>query len=105
MLLNGTTRKITSQEGGRLSFIRPLMTGALPLMKSVTPSAGMSAIQQKIYGSGRTALIISNEETEGIIKIVKSLEESGLLIKGISETTKNEVKERKGGFVIRNINC
>ena len=105
MLLNGTTRKITSQEGGRLSFIRPLMTGALPLMKSVTPSAGMSAIQQKIYGSGRTALIISNEETEGIIKIVKSLEESGLLIKGISETTKNEAKERKGGFVIRNINC
>ena len=33
-----------------------------------------------------------------IIKIVKSLEESGLLIQGISETIKNEAKEQKGGF-------
>ena len=36
---------------------------------------------------------------EYIIKIVKSLEESGLLIKGISETIKNEAKEQKGGFL------
>ena len=33
------------------------------------------------------------------MKIVKSLEESGLLIKGISETIKNEAKEQKGGFL------
>ena len=45
-----------------------------------------------------TTLIISNEEMNNIIKIVKSLEESGLLIKGISETIKNEAKEHKGGF-------
>ena len=34
-----------------------------------------------------------------ILKIVKSLEESGLLIKGVSETIKNEAKEEKGGFL------
>ena len=48
---------------------------------------------KKIYGSGTTALIIWNEEMKDIMKIVKSLEESGLLIKGISETIKNEAKE------------
>ena len=85
------------------------MTAGLPLMKNVlTPlaknillpfglSAGMSAadaaIQKEIYGSGTTALIISNEEMEDIMKIVKSLEELGLLIKGISEKIKNETKE------------
>ena len=36
---------------------------------------------------------------ENIIKIVKLLEESRLLVKGISETTKNETKEQKGGFL------
>ena len=46
-----------------------------------------------------TALTISNEEIEDIMKIVKSLEESGLLIKGNSATTKNEAKEIKGGFL------
>ena len=91
------------------------MTAGLRLMKSVlTPlaknvllpsglSAGMSAtdaaIQKKIYGSGTTALIISNEEMKDIIKIVKSREESGSLIKGISETIKNETKEQKRGFI------
>ena len=62
-----------------------------------------AAIQNKIYESGHrsnlasrtTALIISNEEMEDIMKIIKSLEESGLLIKGISETNKNEAKEQK----------
>ena len=48
-------------------------------------SAGMSAadatIQKKIYKSRTTALITSNEEMEDIIKIVKSIEESGLLMK------------------------
>ena len=53
-------------------------------------------IQKKIYGSG--TLIISSEEMEDIIKIVKSLEESWLLIKGVSESIKNDPKEQKGGF-------
>ena len=67
-LLKGATRKITSQEGGFLNFLRPLMTAGLSLMKSVfTPLAksvllplGLSeaAVQKKIYGSETTALII-----------------------------------------------
>ena len=57
------------------------------------------AIQKKIYASGATALIISNEEIEDIIKMVKSLDKSGLLIKVISETTKNEAKGPKAGFL------
>ena len=39
-----------------------------------------------------TTLIISNNEVEDIIKIVKSLEDSGLLLKGVTETVQNEVK-------------
>ena len=54
---------------------------------------------KKNYGSRTTALIISNEEMENAMKIVKSLEESGLLIKGFSETIKNEAKKQKGGFL------
>ena len=36
---------------------------------------------------------------EDIIKIVKSLEDSGLLLKGVDETVQNEAKEQKGGFL------
>ena len=51
-------------------------------------------------GSGNTTtLIISNDEIDDIIKIVKSLEDSGLLLKGVNETVQNEVKEQKGGFL------
>ena len=46
-----------------------------------------------------TALIISNEEMIDTMKIIKSHEESGLLIKGVSETTKNEAKEQRDGFL------
>ena len=54
---------------------------------------------KKILGFGKTTLIISNDEMEDIIKIVKSLEDSGLLLKGVSETIQNEAKEQKGGFL------
>ena len=86
------------------------MTAGLPLMKSVLMplaksvllplglsegiSAADAAIQETIYGSGTTALIISNEEIEDIMKIVKSLDKSGLLIKGNSEIIKNEAKQQ-----------
>ena len=46
-----------------------------------------------------TTLIISNEEMNDIKKIIKALEKSGLLVKSISEITKNEAKEQKGGFL------
>ena len=61
-------------------------------------SATDAAIQEKIYGSGITALIISNKEMEDIMKIVKSLKESGLLLKGISEIIKNEAEEQMTDF-------
>ena len=52
-----------------------------------------------MLGSGMTTLIISNEEMTDIMKIVKSLEESDSLIKGVSKTIKNEAKEQKQGFL------
>ena len=52
-----------------------------------------------MFGSNTITLIISNEEMNDIMKMLKSLEESGLLIKGVSEAIKNEAKEQKGGFL------
>ena len=55
---------------------------------------------KKILGSGNnTTLIISIIYIEDLIKIVKSLEYSGLLLKGVTESVQNEVKEQKGGFL------
>ena len=86
------------------------MSAGLPLMKNVlTPlaksvllllglttavSATDAAIQKKTFESSMTSLMISNEEMEDIMKIVKFLEEPGLC-----ETIKNEAKEQKGGFL------
>ena len=56
-------------------------------------------IHKNILGSTNTTVIISNNEIEDIIKIVKSLEDSSLLWKGSTETVQNEVKEQKGGFL------
>ena len=55
-------------------------------------SATDDAINKKILGSGTTAFIISDDEMNDILKIVKSLEDSGVLLKGVSETVKNEAK-------------
>ena len=52
-----------------------------------------------MFGSDNATLIISNEEINDIMKIVKSIEKSSLLIKGVSKTIKNEAKEQKGGFI------
>ena len=52
-----------------------------------------------MFRSGFTTLIISNEEMNDIMKIVKSLEDSGLLIKEVNKAIKNEAKEQKGGFI------
>ena len=54
---------------------------------------------KKVLGSGNTTLIISNDEILDIIKMIKSLEDSGLLLKGITETVQNEIKEQKGVFL------
>ena len=54
---------------------------------------------QKIHGSGNTTLIISNEEMNDIIKIIQALDDSNILLKGVTKTIKNETKEQKGGFL------
>ena len=85
----------------------PLMKLAIPLAKNVLAPLGISVaasaidagIQKKIHGSGTTTLIISNEEMNDIMKIVQALEDSNILLKGVTETIKNETKEQKGGFL------
>ena len=79
----------------------------IPLELTVAVRAADAGIQKKILGLGNhhsssashTTLIMSNNELEGIIKIVKLRENSGLLLKGVTETVQNEVKEQKGGFL------
>ena len=62
-------------------------------------SATDATINKKVFGSGNhTTLVISNYDMQDILKIVKSLEDSGILLNGITETVKNEVIEKKGGF-------
>ena len=53
---------------------------------------------KKILGSGNTSSIISNEEMNDIIKVVQALEDSNILLKGVTKTIINETKEQKGGF-------
>ena len=84
----------------------------IALLKSVINSFGMlgltaaasatddAAINKKILGSRKTTLIISNDEMNDILKIVKSPKDSGVLLKGVGETVKNEAKEQKGGFLL-----
>ena len=84
----------------------PLMKVALPLAKNVLAplslTAAMSAIDgsihKKIHGSG-VKLIIEQEDMNDIIKIIEALENSGILLKGVSETIENEIKEQRGGFL------
>ena len=79
------------------NVIKPLAKSALvPLGLTAAASVADAGIHKKILGSGNTTLIISNNEVNDIIKTIKSLEDSGLLIKRISETVQNEVKEQKG---------
>ena len=105
------------QSGGFLGkLLGPLLKTGLPLMKSIitllaksvliplgltaAASAADAGIHKKILGSGNnTILIISNKDMDDLIKIVKSLEDSGLLLKGITESVQNEIKEQKGGFL------
>ena len=78
------------------NVLKPLPKIALiPLGLTAVAWATDAAIQKKIYGSGTTTLIISNEEMEDIIKIVKSLENSGVLIKGVRQF-KIKQKNKKG---------
>ena len=70
-----------------------------PLGITAAASAIGAGIQKKIHGSGTTILITSNEEMNDIMKIVQALEDSNILLKGFTETIKNETKEQKRGFL------
>ena len=71
----------------------------IPLGLTAAASATDAAIHKKIFGSDMTTLTILNAEINDIMKIVKSLEEYGLLIKGASETIQIEAKEQKDRFI------
>ena len=72
----------------------------IPLGLTGATSAADAGIYKKKLGSeNMTTLVISNDEIEDIIKIVKSLKDSGLLLKGLTETVQNEVKVQRGGFL------
>ena len=81
------------------NVIKPLAKSILIPLGLIAASATDTAIHKKMFGFGFITLIISKEEMGDIPKIVKSLEETGLLIKGISERIKNDAKEQKGGFL------
>ena len=119
--LSKTQLSKMTQSGGFLEkLLGPLIKTGLPLMKSVikpltksvlvplrltaAASAADAGIHKKILGSvkaknNNTILMISNDEMDDILKIVKSLEDSGVLLKGVTETIQNEAKEQRGGFL------
>ena len=84
----------------------PLMKVAMPLAKNVLAPLGLTAalsaidgsIQKKIHGSG-VKLIIEQEDMNGIMKIIEALENSGILLKGVSKTIENETKEQRAGLL------
>ena len=85
----------------------PLMKVGVPLAKNILASLGVTAaasaidgaIQKKIHGSGTTTLTILNEKMNDIMKIVQALDDSNILLKGVTKTIKNESKYQKGGFL------
>ena len=82
------------------NVLKPLANSVLtPLGSPLAASVTDASNHKKMFGSGATTLIISNEEMNDVMKIVKSLEESGLLIKSISERIKTEAKVQKEGFL------
>ena len=93
------------QTGGFLKLLMPLLKSGLPFLKSVVKPLDMLGLtaaasatdaalsKKKILGSGNhTTLIISNDDMQDLLKIVKSLEDRGISLNGITETVKNEVK-------------
>ena len=109
--LSKTQIKKIIQSGGFLAKLLSKLAGslmkvAMPLAKNVLAPLGLTAamsvidgsIQKKIHGSG-VKLIIEQEDMKDIMKIIKALENSGILLKGVSKTIKNETKEQKGGFL------
>ena len=90
----------------------PLMEFAVPFAKNVLAPLGITTSvstidtgiqkqtnKQKKHGSGTTTLIISNDEMNDVMKIAQAVEDSNILLKGVTKTIKNKTKEQKGGFL------
>ena len=99
ILSGGVLGKLLSKLAG------PLMKVAMPLAKNVLAilglTASMSAIDggiQKYMSGEEIKLIIEQEDMNDIIKIIEALENSGILLKGVSKTIETETKEQRGGF-------
>ena len=84
------------------NVIKPVTKSSLiPLGLTAAASASNAGIHKKILGSGHnnTTLIFSNDGMDDILKIVHALEDSGVLLKGVSETIQLEATEQRGGFL------
>ena len=98
---------IIIQSGGFLGkILGPLLKTGLPFLKSVIKPLGLlgltaafsaidGGVQKKIYGSGTTTLVISSKEMNDIMKIVQALEDSNILLKGVTKTIKKLNKRTK----------
>ena len=83
--------------------VGPLLKVAAPLARNFLELLGLTAaasaidagILKKIHGSGMTTLTILNKEMNNIMKIIKGLEDSGILLKGITKTIEDKTKEQK----------
>ena len=81
------------------NLIKPLAESVLiPLVLTASASAADVGMHKTFLGSGTTTLMILNDEMKDVIKIVKSLKDSDLLLEGVSKTIQNEAKEQKGGY-------
>ena len=109
--LSKTQIKKIIQSGGFLGNLlsklaSPLMKVAMPLAKNVLAPLGLTAamsaidgsLQKKIHGS-EVKLTIEEEDMKNIMKIIETLENSGILLKGVSKTNENKTKEQRGGFL------
>ena len=97
MQSEGFLGKLLSKLAGQL------MKVAIPLAKNVLAPLGLTAamsaidgsIQKKSRGEG-IKLVIEPEDMNDIIKIIEALENSGILLKGVTKTIENEAKEQRG---------
>ena len=112
-LLKAQVSKIIESGG----FLGPFLKSGLPLIKNVikplakrvlirfgltvAASSANAGIYKKILVSGNTALIISSQEMNDIIKIIETFEYSNILLKWVTNTIINETKEQKDGFLNR----
>ena len=75
------------------NVVKPLAKSvSVPLGLTAAGSAADAGIHKKILGSGTPTLIILNDEIKDSIKIAKSLQDSGILLKGVSEAIQSEAK-------------